>query len=42
MPSFCDVALPVPLDRVFTYIVNGEVEVPSIGCRVIVPFRNEK
>lgn len=49
MPSFCDVALPVPLDRVFTYsISNGllsgmeEREVPQVGCRVIVPFRNEK
>ena len=42
MPSFCDVALPVPLDRVFTYSVNGIDSVPAVGCRVIVPFRNEK
>src|SRR5271168_4075955 len=42
MPSFCDVALPVPLDRVFTYSVNDEAEPPAVGCRVIVPFRNEK
>jgi primosomal protein N' (replication factor Y) len=40
MPAFCDVALPLPLDRVFTYAVNGEV--PNVGCRVLVPFRNEK
>jgi primosomal protein N' (replication factor Y) len=40
MPAFCDVALPVPLDRAFTYAVNGEA--PSVGCRVLVPFRNEK
>src|SRR5579884_3893094 len=40
MPAFCDVALPVPLDRTFTYAVNGEV--PDVGCRVLVPFRNEK
>ncbi len=40
MPAFCDVALPVPLDRAFTYALNGEV--PGIGCRVLVPFRNEK
>ena len=42
MPHFCDVALPVPLDRVFTYSVNDQAEPPAIGCRVIVPFRNEK
>ena len=42
MPHFCDVALPVPLDRAFTYSVNDRVELPAIGCRVIVPFRNEK
>jgi len=42
MPSFCDVALPVPLDRVFTYSVNDEAQAPAVGCRVIVPFRNEK
>jgi primosomal protein N' (replication factor Y) len=40
MPAFCDVALPVPLDRAFTYALNGEA--PGIGCRVLVPFRNEK
>ena len=38
MPHFCDVALPVPLDRVFTYSLNDEAELPAIGCRVIVPF----
>jgi primosomal protein N' (replication factor Y) (superfamily II helicase) len=43
MPSFCDVALPVPLDRVFTYsLPSGEVDAPQVGCRVVVPFRNEK
>ena len=41
MPAFCDVALPVPLDRVFTY-ATGEACQPAIGCRVVVPFRNEK
>jgi primosomal protein N' (replication factor Y) len=40
MPAFCDVALPVPLDRVFTYRV-GDIE-PAVGVRVLVPFRNEK
>lgn len=40
MPMFCDVALPVPLDRVFTYQVQDDL--PQAGCRVLVPFRNEK
>ncbi|HEY6272277.1 MAG TPA: primosomal protein N' [Terriglobales bacterium] len=40
MPSFCDVALPVPLDMVFTYQV-GEV-VPRVGGRVLVPFREQR
>ncbi len=40
MPAFCDVALPVPLDRVFTYLA-GEPN-PAVGARVLVPFRNEK
>ncbi|WP_114207141.1 replication restart helicase PriA [Acidisarcina polymorpha] len=42
MLQFCDVALPVPLDRVFTYKIGEAAEPPAIGCRVIVPFRNEK
>jgi primosomal protein N' (replication factor Y) len=41
MPSFCEVALPVPLDRTFTYAIP-DFESPSRGARVIVPFRNEK
>ena len=41
MPAFCDVALPVPLDRVFTYATSEACQ-PAIGCRVVVPFRNEK
>jgi primosomal protein N' (replication factor Y) len=40
MPAYCDVALPVPLDRAFTYALNGQV--PPVGGRVLVPFRNEK
>ncbi|HWX54935.1 MAG TPA: primosomal protein N' [Verrucomicrobiae bacterium] len=40
MPSFCDVALPVPLDMVFTYRIADQV--PEIGARVLVPFRNER
>jgi primosomal protein N' (replication factor Y) len=42
MPSFCDVALPVPLDRVFTYSMNDSAGTPPLGVRVLVPFRNEK
>src|SRR5215831_6673343 len=40
MPSFCDVALPVPLDMVFTYRVGDPS--PAVGARVLVPFRNER
>src|SRR5215469_5606484 len=41
MPVYCEVALPVPLDRTFTYAVrNGQK--PERGARVIVPFRKEK
>ena len=41
MPAYCEVALPVPLDRTFTYAVREEQQ-PRRGARVIVPFRNEK
>src|ERR1017187_6885826 len=41
MPAYCDVALPPPLDRAFTYAVR-EGQLPQRGARVIVPFRNEK
>jgi primosomal protein N' (replication factor Y) (superfamily II helicase) len=41
MSSYCEVALPVPLDRVFTYAVR-EGQRPQRGARVIVPFRKEK
>jgi len=40
MPAFCDVALPVPLDRPFTYAVNGTV--PAVGARVLVPFSGQR
>ena len=38
---YCEVALPVPLDRTFTYLA-GPGTIPLRGTRVIVPFRNEK
>ena len=40
MPAYCDVALPVPLDRPFTYAVNGTV--PQVGARVLVPFSGQR
>ena len=41
MSIFCDVVLPVPLDRAFTYKLKDEDD-PPVGGRVVVPFRNEK
>jgi primosomal protein N' (replication factor Y) len=40
MALFCDVALPVPLDQVFTYGVGGVV--PAVGARVLVPFSGQR
>jgi len=41
MTAYCEVALPVPLDRTFTYaVLQGQA--PQRGVRVIAPFRNEK
>src|SRR6266849_7331401 len=40
MPTFCDVALPVPLDMAFTYKIGDRQ--PVVGGRVLVPFRNER
>src|SRR5437764_8908342 len=40
MPQFCDVALPVPRNMVFTYRTGGQQ--PVIGGRVLVPFRNDR
>ncbi len=41
MPAYCEVALPVPLERSFTYAVR-DGQLPLRGARVIAPFRNEK
>ena len=41
MPLFCDVALPVPVDSLFTYAI-GEAADPVVGGRVLVPFRQEQ
>ncbi|HEV2386879.1 MAG TPA: primosomal protein N' [Candidatus Acidoferrales bacterium] len=42
MPArFCEVALPLPLRRLFTYAVPRALEsVVQSGSRVVVPFRN--
>lgn len=40
MPAYCDVALPIPLDRAFTYALNGVV--PEVGARVLVPFSGQR
>jgi primosomal protein N' (replication factor Y) len=41
MATYCEVALPVPLDRTFTYALRIGHKVER-GVRVIAPFRNEK
>ena len=41
MGETCEVALPVPLDRTFTYALRDGQRVVR-GSRVIAPFRNEK
>jgi primosomal protein N' (replication factor Y) len=41
MSEFCDVALPVRLDMVFTYRVPAEAT-PLVGGRVLVPFRLQR
>src|ERR1700693_4543095 len=41
MTLFCDVALAVPLDMVFTYTVPPGME-PVVGGRVLVPFRQQR
>jgi primosomal protein N' (replication factor Y) len=41
MAEFCDVALPVPLDAVFTYRIPEGMH-PLAGVRVLVPFRQRR
>lgn len=40
MARFVDVALPVPLDRTFTYSTHGVT--PAVGARVLVPFSGQR
>ncbi len=38
-PLFADIALPVPLEKTFTYIVPPELQdAARLGCRALVPF----
>jgi primosomal protein N' (replication factor Y) len=41
MAEFCDVAVPVPLDALFTYRLPGGMQ-PVVGGRVLVPFRRQR
>ena len=41
MALFCDVALAVPLDMVFTYAIPPGMK-PAVGGRVLVPFRQQR
>jgi len=41
MPAFCDIALPVPLDTVFSYSIPEGMH-PVVGGRVLVPFRQQR
>ncbi len=41
MAQFCDVAVPVPLDMLFTYAVPESLQ-PVVGVRVLVPFRQQR
>ncbi|HXZ39257.1 MAG TPA: primosomal protein N' [Terriglobales bacterium] len=41
MAEFCDVAVPVPLDALFTYRVPDGMQ-PVVGGRVLVPFRQQR
>ena len=40
MSQYCDVALPVPLDRAFTYELGGQEA--EAGARVMVPFGGQR
>src|SRR5262249_22155674 len=39
--TYCDVAVPVPLDQLFTYKVQ-DCALPVPGSRVLVPFRERR
>jgi len=41
MTEFCNVALPVPIDKLFTYRIPQGMQ-PAVGGRVLVPFRQQR
>ena len=41
MTRYCDVAVPLPLDSVFTYRLPEGMR-PTLGGRVLVPFRRQR
>jgi primosomal protein N' (replication factor Y) (superfamily II helicase) len=41
MAEFCDIALSVPVDTVFTYRIPEGLQ-PVVGGRVLVPFRQQR
>ncbi|MGH9558574.1 MAG: replication restart helicase PriA, partial [Bryobacteraceae bacterium] len=42
-PAYCDVSLPVPLERAFTYLLPETLRHRvAAGCRVLVPFGKRK
>src|ERR1700746_3092790 len=41
MPEFCNVAVPMPLDAVFTYRLPETIQT-AVGGRVLVPFRQQR
>src|SRR5215813_374156 len=41
MAANCDVAVPVPLDQLFTYKMQSGVSL-DLGGRVLVPFRERR
>src|SRR6266496_5294741 len=41
MSAYCDVALPVPLEQVFTYSLPDGIPAEP-GSRVLVPFRQQR
>src|SRR5215470_10303748 len=41
MAEYCDVAVPVPLDQLFTYRIGDGVRTDT-GGRVLVPFRQQR
>jgi primosomal protein N' (replication factor Y) (superfamily II helicase) len=41
MSEFCDVAVPVPLHTVFTYLLPDQLPA-KLGSRVLVPFRQQR